>query len=78
MKRCAEQSWSRGGNASNSATILASIGVDVEYLGTLADDALLRYFHFDIMTYYVNNSQVVLCSSALIFFLVLSDFSKTT
>lgn len=58
MKRCAEQTWARGGNASNSATILASIGLDVEYLGTLADDALLKYFDFDMT--YVNNSEVAL------------------
>lgn len=59
-KRCAEQIWARGGNASNSSTILASIGVNVEYLGTLADDALLRCF--DFIRY---NSEESVCSASI-------------
>jgi hypothetical protein len=39
--RCTNQTWARGGNASNNSTVLACLGQDVEYFGTLANDALL-------------------------------------
>lgn len=40
--RCTNQSWERGGNASNNSTVFACLGASVEYFGTLADDNLLR------------------------------------
>ena len=39
-QRTLDQYSSRGGNASNSASVLAQLGEEVEYFGTLAEGAL--------------------------------------
>ena len=37
--------WQRGGNASNSASVLALLGQDVEFFGTLVRSQELRYMY---------------------------------
>ena len=36
--RCVECRWQRGGNASNTCTVLSQFEVPVEFLGTLSDE----------------------------------------
>ncbi|CAG7833450.1 unnamed protein product, partial [Allacma fusca] len=45
---CLSQTWERGGNAANNATVLAKLGCSVEFLGTLAQDHLLGFFKDDM------------------------------
>jgi ketohexokinase len=47
-QRCLKQTWERGGNAANNATVLARLGSPVEFLGTLAQDHLLEFFKEDM------------------------------
>lgn len=73
-QRCNNQTWERGGNASNNASVLADLGAEVEYFGTLANDHLLTFFqddmnsrgitsnHCPIMNCCKSPASVVLCS----------------
>ncbi|ODN00024.1 Ketohexokinase [Orchesella cincta] len=48
QRSCTKQSWERGGNASNNATVLSCLGASVEYFGTLADDNLLHSIRLNL------------------------------
>ncbi|CAL8110063.1 unnamed protein product [Orchesella dallaii] len=63
--RCAEQTWERGGNASNSATVLACMGVPVECLGTLADDKLLKFLQDEMDSFGIkhDNCPIIPCGN---------------
>lgn len=39
--------WARGGNASNTATVLAHLGAQVEYFGTMVDNQWLTFLQTD-------------------------------
>ena len=40
--RCLDQQWCRGGNASNSATVLSLLGADAEFFGSIPHNSLTR------------------------------------
>ncbi|XP_037089384.1 ketohexokinase-like isoform X2 [Pollicipes pollicipes] len=41
--RCLDQQWQRGGNASNTATVLSLLGADAEFLGSIPKGSLCRF-----------------------------------
>jgi ketohexokinase len=58
--RAQEQNICRGGNASNSAVVLAQLGHECSWAGTLADDASSELIRADLAAYRVNMSAVQL------------------
>ena len=60
--RCLRQTWSRGGNASNNATVLAILGNDqVACLSCLSrDDFLLKFVLDDFTSFDVDTSFLAL------------------
>ncbi|XP_067665653.1 ketohexokinase-like [Haliotis asinina] len=53
-QRCTDYYWQRGGNASNSATVITILGLQAEYLGVLADDNEARWLRSDFERQGVN------------------------
>ncbi|XP_048237156.1 ketohexokinase-like [Haliotis rufescens] len=57
--RCTDYYWQRGGNASNSSTIISILGLPAEYLGVLADDNEGRWLRSDFERQGVNTDHCV-------------------
>ncbi|XP_046565541.1 ketohexokinase-like [Haliotis rubra] len=53
-QRCTDYYWRRGGNASNSATVIIILGLQAEYLGVFADDYEARFLRSDFEKQGVN------------------------
>jgi len=45
--RCLDQQWQRGGNASNTATVLSLLGEDAEFLGSIPQGNLCSFLEAD-------------------------------
>ncbi|XP_043212417.1 ketohexokinase-like [Amphibalanus amphitrite] len=45
--RCLDQQWCRGGNASNSATVLSLLGANAEFFGSIPQGDLTSFFEED-------------------------------
>ncbi|XP_077990794.1 ketohexokinase-like [Glandiceps talaboti] len=62
--RCKEQYWQRGGNAGNTSVVLAQLGVNTEYLGTLAEHQLSQFIKDDLHKHGVKTEHCVYHSNA--------------
>ncbi|XP_046352262.2 ketohexokinase-like [Haliotis rufescens] len=60
-QRCLDCAWQRGGNASNTSSVLALLGQPVEYFGTVAQSQELRFLREDFASYGVSLDHVVVC-----------------
>ncbi|CAL8107687.1 unnamed protein product [Orchesella dallaii] len=74
-QRCTKQSWERGGNASNNATVLSCLGASVEYFGTLADDNLLQFLQADMDSLGIKreNCPIIQCGTGPISVVICSE-----
>ncbi|XP_075869479.1 ketohexokinase isoform X2 [Nelusetta ayraudi] len=57
--RCVSQRWQRGGNASNSCTVLALLGARTSFLGSLAGGPVADFIMADFSRHGVDVSAVV-------------------
>ncbi|XP_076671579.1 ketohexokinase [Andrena cerasifolii] len=55
-QRSVEQRWQRGGNASNTCTVLSLLGNPCEFLGTLSTEEHLNFLQSDMRKYNINFS----------------------
>uniref|UniRef100_A0A8C8SGE8 Ketohexokinase n=1 Tax=Pelusios castaneus TaxID=367368 RepID=A0A8C8SGE8_9SAUR len=58
--RCLSQRWQRGGNASNSCTVLSLLGAPCAFMGSLAPGHAADFILADLQRYAVELSHVVL------------------
>ncbi|NXK15029.1 KHK Ketohexokinase, partial [Herpetotheres cachinnans] len=58
--RCVSQRWQRGGNASNSCTVLALLGAPCAFMGSLAPGHAADFVLTDLQRYGVDVGHVVL------------------
>ncbi|KAG8431778.1 hypothetical protein GDO86_019952 [Hymenochirus boettgeri] len=58
-RRCLSQRWQRGGNASNSCTVLALLGARCSFMGSIAPGYLADFTLESLRTYDIDVSNVV-------------------
>ncbi|XP_037398199.1 ketohexokinase isoform X2 [Pygocentrus nattereri] len=58
-KRCLSQRWQRGGNASNSCTILAQLGAPCAFMGSVAHGPVADFIMNDFKMYETDISLIV-------------------
>ncbi|XP_071080065.1 ketohexokinase-like [Haliotis cracherodii] len=63
-QRCADSKWQRGGNASNTATVLSLLGEDAEFMGTITDRAEKRFLMEDFKAHCVGTKHLVVCEGS--------------
>ncbi|XP_029917072.1 ketohexokinase isoform X1 [Myripristis murdjan] len=56
--RCVSQRWQRGGNASNSCTVLSLLGAPCAFMGSLAPGPVADFVRADFRKYHIDISQV--------------------
>ncbi|XP_078258941.1 ketohexokinase isoform X2 [Rhinoraja longicauda] len=57
--RCISQRWQRGGNASNSSTVLALLGASCGFMGSLAPGRVSDFIYDDLRRYGIDVTNVV-------------------
>ncbi|KAM8954277.1 ketohexokinase isoform 3-T3 [Pelodytes ibericus] len=57
--RCLSQRWQRGGNASNSCTVLALLGTHCAFMGSLAPGHIADFTLADLKSYGIDVSHVI-------------------
>nr|XP_053650539.1 ketohexokinase-like isoform X1 [Cherax quadricarinatus] len=60
INRCLDQHWQRGGNASNSCTVLGLLGAKPTFFGTIADSHEKRFLLEDFAKFDVNTDYAVI------------------
>ncbi|CAG5136660.1 unnamed protein product [Candidula unifasciata] len=77
--RCLDCYWQRGGNASNSATVLSLLGGNAEFFGTLSDDRELDFIQKDFKEYNIHfdKSVIIPNTSCPMSVVIISQETKT-
>ncbi|XP_043918287.1 ketohexokinase isoform X1 [Protopterus annectens] len=58
--RCLSQRWQRGGNASNSSTVLSLLGVPCSFMGSLAPSRVADFILDDLQRYNIEINHTIL------------------
>ncbi|XP_042189753.1 ketohexokinase isoform X1 [Callorhinchus milii] len=62
--RCLSQRWQRGGNASNSCTVLALLGTPCAFMGSLAPGRVADFVYEDLQSHGIDVSNVIVHSGS--------------